>query len=456
MKVDIELLRKYSRPGPRYTSYPTALQFSDAFGSKDFHDEIERTNQGDNLADLSLYFHLPFCRQLCYFCGCNMVVTGNLERIDEYLKALKKEIDTVARLVNPTRKVVQLHWGGGTPTYLSVEQITDLFDYIGDRFTFSDDSENSIEIDPRGLSQDHLPALRRVGFNRVSFGVQDFNSKVQEVVNRIQPEELNRWVVEESRALGFDSVNVDLIYGLPYQSVESFSETLEKIIDISPDRLAVFNYAHVPWLKKHQAVMPADALPPAADRLRILALVIERLTEAGYAYIGMDHFAKQNDDLTLALNNKSLHRNFQGYTTRAGVEIYAMGVSSISQLKNVYAQNEKNEREYTKRMSNGTIPTTVGYRLNDDDHVRRYVIMELMCNGRVKKDEVRKQFGVDFDSYFDASIKQLGEFVGDGLVTIGPDGIETSEEGRLVIRNIAMAFDPYLESETDQKFSKTV
>ncbi len=458
-EVDLNILKKYDRPGPRYTSYPTAPHFHREFGPLQFYQEIVESNQQPDAPDLSLYFHLPFCRSLCYYCGCNVIITHKPNRIAEYLNYLKKEIRLISRLLNPSRKVVQLHWGGGTPTYLTPEQIRDLFLFIRDHFNFAPEAEISIEIDPRGLDDQHLPTLRELGFNRVSFGVQDFNLRVQEVVNRIQPEELTRQVVRQSRELGFESINIDLIYGLPYQTVDSYQETVDKIIDISPDRLAVFNYAHVPWLKKHQRVIPEAALPDAGEKLAILKMVIERLTANGYVYIGMDHFARPEDELAQALKDHTLYRNFQGYTTRAGAEVYAMGITAISQLYRVYAQNVKTTREYYQMLDAGQIPTVVGYRLNEDDLIRRYVITELMCNSRVIKSEVQARFGIDFDSYFKESLEALGEFIDDGLLSLQPDRIQIHQAGRLVIRNIAMAFDRYLKDDQKKQqplYSRTV
>jgi oxygen-independent coproporphyrinogen-3 oxidase len=457
--VDLDLFKKYSRPGPRYTSYPTAPQFTADFGPADFKREIVESNAADDAPPLSLYFHFPFCRSLCYFCACNVIVTSNPARIEEYVGYIKKETDVIAGLIKPGRKVVQLHWGGGTPTYLTSEQTRDVFDFVADRFEIAEDAEISIEIDPRRLSREQLAVIREVGFNRVSFGVQDFDHKVQETVNRIQPEKVNRDVVRWSRELGFDSINVDLIYGLPYQTVESYEKTLDKIIDISPDRLAVFNYAYVPWLKKHQTVIPEEALPEPGERLRLLKLIIEKLTGAGYVYIGMDHFAKPEDELSRALEDHTLYRNFQGYSTRADAEVYAMGVTSISQLRNVYAQNMKDTKTYIEMLDKGEIPTHVGYRLDDDDKLRRYVITELMCNNRVIKNRVKDRFGVDFDSYFTESLAKLDEFVRDGVVTLSPEKLQVQESGRLVIRNIAMAFDRYLDRDQDGKkpiYSRTV
>jgi oxygen-independent coproporphyrinogen-3 oxidase len=460
MNVDIDLLTKYGRPGPRYTSYPTAPQFTSDFGPEDYRAEVVATNRGDDLPDLSLYFHIPFCNTLCYFCACNTIITHNLAKIAGYVQLLKKEIDLVGDLVNPSRKVVQFHWGGGTPSYLSPAQIMDLVAYIKDRFPFAPHAEISMEIDPRDLTPAHLPAIRKAGFNRVSFGVQDLDEKVQVAVNRVQPMELNRRVVDESRELGFDSVNIDLVYGLPHQTVDSYSRTLDKVLELSPDRLAVFNYAHVPWMKKHQRVIPVEVLPSAVERLQILKTVIERLSGAGYVYIGMDHFASQDDDLTKALNEGTLHRNFQGYTTYAGTEVYAMGITAISQLNGVYAQNVKSIPEYRLMLNEGTLPTHVGFRLDDDDKLRRYVITEIMCNNRVIKSEVKSRFGVDFDVYFSDSFAKLDEFVEDGLVSFLDDRLQVHPQGRLVIRNIAMAFDRYLRDDqsddSKQKFSRTV
>lgn len=458
-EVDLELLKKYNTPGPRYTSYPTAPHFSKEFTSEHFRGEIIESNADENAPDLSLYFHFPFCRTLCYFCGCNVIITRNQDRIAKYLDYLKKEIDLFSSLINPERKVVQLHWGGGTPTYLSPEQIRDIYGYIESHFNFADDAEISIEIDPRTITKEHLPTLREIGFNRVSFGVQDFGHKVQEVINRIQTDEQNEYVIEESRRLGFDSINMDLIYGLPYQSVESYQKTLDKVIELDPDRLAIFNYAHVPWLKKHQKLIPEDAMPSVTERLAILKLVIERLTEAGYVYIGMDHFAKPDDELSIALEEKTLYRNFQGYSTRAGAEVYAMGITSISQLYNVFAQNVKTTPEYEKLLGEGRIPTVVGYKLNQDDKIRRYVITEIMCNSQVIKADVQDKFDIDFDTYFADAFPQLEPFIYDGLLTLEKDRLLVHDAGRLVVRNIAMAFDAYLPEDLKQGkplYSRTV
>ncbi len=312
-EIDIDLLKRFNQPGPRYTSYPTAPLFSAEFDWKDFEREIVETNADADKSDISLYFHFPFCEKLCYFCGCNMLVTKDRSAIANYNQYLKKEIELIEPLISETRKVEQMHFGGGTPSYLTPSEIRDVGEFIKSKFDFSEGLEASVEIDPRGLTHEHIQAFRKIGFNRISMGVQDFNLRVQEAINRVQSEEITRRAVEWSRELGFRSINLDLIYGLPYQTLENFAVTVEKIIDISPNRLAVFNYAHVPWLKKHQNVIPSEALPSPDERLQILKMTIEKLTAAGYEYIGMDHFAKPTDDLAIAQKNNTLYRNFQGY-----------------------------------------------------------------------------------------------------------------------------------------------
>jgi len=457
--IDIELLKQYNKPGPRYTSYPTAPKFATDFDHKAYRAEIERTNAGENLPDLSLYFHLPFCDTLCYFCGCNMLITRNRARIDEYLDYLTKEIQLTSKMIKPGRKVSQLHWGGGTPTYLDPEQTHRIFNAIRDHFDFYDDAEISVEIDPRGMTEGHLDALQDSGFNRASMGVQDFQKNVQEAVNRLQSEELTRWAFDGLQKRNFESINLDLIYGLPYQTVYSFADTLERIIDISPNRLAVFNYAHVPWMKKHQRVIKEETLPAAEDKLRILKMTIEKLSDAGYVYIGMDHFGKKDDSLTKAYMEKKLYRNFQGYSTKAGCDLYAMGMSSISQLNNVYAQSVKDISAYYAALEQGNLPTERGYRLNEDDQIRRHVITRFMCDFELKKSEIEAEFGLDFDAYFEEALARLEPMIFDGLIEHSNGLIKATEMGHLLIRNAAMAFDAHLsdmEAEKKPMFSKTV
>lgn len=457
MNINLDLLKKYDVPGPRYTSYPPAPHFHEQFTSEDYLNEIVKTNYGEALRDLSLYFHIPYCDTLCYFCGCNMIVTRNHDRMREYIKYLKNEIDLLRQYLNPDRKVAQLHWGGGTPTSLSPEEINSLISYINNSFEFRENAEVGCEIDPRGLTKEHLMALREGGFNRISMGVQDFNEKVQKYVNRIQPEEMTRQVVEWVRELGFQSINLDLMYGLPFQTIETFEETLDKVLKLSPDRIAVFNYAHVPWMKKHQALIHPEDLPSPQEKLNILKLTIEKLTSNGYVFIGMDHFAKPDDELAIALKEKKLYRNFQGYSTNAGCDLYAFGITSISQLENVYAQNVKTEKEYFHSLDNERLPIFRGYRLNDDDQIRRTVIMRLMCDFELNFNEIENKYNIDFRNYFHKSLENLKEMSSDGLVEILPDKIKVTEMGRLLIRNIAMKFDGFIERKQDEmKYSRTI
>jgi oxygen-independent coproporphyrinogen-3 oxidase len=460
-EINLKKFKKYDKPGPRYTSYPTAPQFNESFTNEDYVDEIVKTNYGENLPDLSLYFHLPYCDTLCFFCGCNMLITRNRERIKEYIKYVQKEIDLLRTYLLPDRKVAQHHWGGGTPTHLNPDEINLLASYISNSFEFSEVSENSCEIDPRELTKAHLEALRNNGFNRISMGVQDFNEKVQKAVNRIQPEDITRQAVEWIRELGYQSINLDLIYGLPFQTAKSFADTVYKIIDISPDRIALFNYAHVPWLKKHMALIHQEDLPTPEVKLEILKSSIEQLTDAGYVFIGMDHFAKPDDELSIALKEKNLYRNFQGYSTNAGTDLYAMGITSISQLKNIYAQNYKTEKEYYKSLDDGIIPTAKGYKLSEDDHIRHDVIMRLMCNFELDFKSIEEKFDINFKDYFawglNSTMGGLSEMQNDGLVEMSDKGIIVKDMGRLLIRNIAMNFDGYIERKEDKaKYSRTV
>lgn len=456
--VDVALLRKYDKPGPRYTSYPTAPLFHTSFNAEDYRHEVLRTNGPGNHSDLSLYFHFPFCDTLCYFCGCTMLVTRDRNRIAEYLRYLKTEIGMVAPLIAAGRRVTQLHWGGGTPTHLTPEEILDTANFIRQSFHVDPDAETSVEVDPRELTQRHLGALRHVGFNRISLGVQDFDPRVQKAINRVQPEELTTNVFKWATALDFSSINVDLVYGLPLQTVNSFEATVQKVLSYRPDRIAVFNYAHVPWLKPHQKLIHQEDLPGAEQKLDILKMTIEVLGAHGYEYIGMDHFAKPGDELALARENKTLYRNFQGYSTKAGADLYGFGMSAISHFEEVYAQNVKSLQEYYSLLDQGDLATHVGYRMSKDDKIRKHVIMRLMCDLEVRKKEVEEQFLIDFDEYFESSLNDLGQFVRDGLVNVSLDKIKIIGSGRLLLRNIAMSFDAYINKvgTTKPVFSRTV
>jgi len=457
-EIDLEILRKYNQPGPRYTSYPTAPLFSTDFTAADFTREIVETN-AENASDLSLYFHFPFCESLCYFCGCNMMVSRDRTLIREYNERLKKEIETLVPLISANRKISQMHWGGGTPSYLTPDEITDVGEFIKSKFNFADDIEASVEIDPRGLTLEHMKAFRGIGFNRTSLGVQDFNLQVQETINRIQPESITRQTIEWARELEFGSINLDLIYGLPFQTLETFRETVEKVIDISPDRIAVFNYAHVPWLKKHQNIFKLETMPSPDERLVILKQTIEQLVQNGYEYIGLDHFAKPTDELAIAQKNNTLYRNFQGYSTRAGTDVYAFGVSAISQFQNIYAQNQKNLNDYYAQIDSGLAATAVGYRMTFDDHVRKETIMQLMCHLQIDKRAIEEKFGIDFETYFAADLPKLDSFIADILLENNAERIFIKGAGKLIIRNVAMCFDAHLAAMTKVNkpvFSKTV
>jgi oxygen-independent coproporphyrinogen-3 oxidase len=352
-----------------------------------------------------------------------------------------------------------MHWGGGTPSYLTPDEIRDVGDFIKSKFSFAPDIEASVEIDPRGLTFEHLKSFREIGFNRISLGVQDFNRQVQETINRIQPENITRQTVEWARQLEFGSINLDLIYGLPFQTLRSFRQTVETVIDIAPDRIAVFNYAHVPWLKKHQNIFKTETMPSPDERLIILKQTIEQLVQNGYEYIGLDHFAKPTDELAIAQKNNTLYRNFQGYSTKAGCDVYAFGVSAISQFQNIYAQNLKNIKDYYARIESGEAATNVGYRMTFDDHVRKETIMQLMCHLQIDKRSIEHRFGIDFESYFADDIRKLDPFIADGLLENNAERIFIKGVGKLIIRNVAMCFDAHLAEMTKEKkpvFSKTV
>jgi len=456
--VDIGLLKKYDRPGPRYTSYPTAPYFHENITQDHYLDHIRAGNSRKEAEPVSLYFHLPFCDTLCYFCGCNMLVTRNTAKIDLYIDYLIKEMELLRPNIAESRPVAQLHWGGGTPSYLSPKQIRHLGNAIRRMFRFTRDAEISVEIDPRGLTREHVEALAEVGFNRCSMGVQDFDEQVQKAVNRLQSEQITRQTVTWARELNFSSVNIDLMYGLPFQTAEKFDRTLKIILDIDPDRLAVFNYAHLPQIIKHQRVIKDETLPGPDEKLRLLKLSIEQLTESGYVYIGMDHFAKPQDELTLAMQAGTLYRNFQGYSTRAGLELFAMGMSSISMLHDLYIQNYKKLDAYFKPLDEGRLPIMRGYELSADDILRREVIKELMCNFRLDKSRIEEKYQIVFDEYFAESLALLPEFEQDGLLKLNNSQITINTHGRLIIRNIAMVFDAYLLKKEGQKpvFSRTV
>jgi oxygen-independent coproporphyrinogen-3 oxidase len=453
-EVDLALIEKHNVPGPRYTSYPPATQFSDKFSIQELLDKIRENNLA--AGDLSLYFHLPFCRSLCWYCGCTTVITTQQSQSAKYLRYLDRELALLTPLLHPKRKVMQLHFGGGTPNFFMPDEIRKLGRLIRSRFNMAPDVEASVEMDPRGLTRDHLNALREIGFNRASIGVQDHNPVVQKAVHRIQPFALTKTVVESIREAGFLSLNVDLIYGLPYQTPASFAKTLDDALELRPDRFAVFNYAHVPWLKPAQKILVEAALPSPRTKLKLLKLTIQKLTSADYVYIGMDHFARANDELAIAQRQKTLQRNFQGYSTRGGADIYAFGMSAISKVDDSYWQNFKDLQAYYAALDRGQLPLANGYVLTADDRIRRQTIMRLMCDLELDYAEMSRVLDVDFIEYFASELESLNDLEADGLVLNSPSGLIVTDLGRLLIRNIAMRFDAYAPTRTENPFSKTL
>jgi oxygen-independent coproporphyrinogen-3 oxidase len=455
---DLNLARKYNVPGPRYTSYPTAPNFSDQV---QWSTIAEKIRQSENRSrPLSLYFHIPFCESLCWYCGCTTVITNQHNIGATYIKYVEKEMDQICAHLGPDRVVTQLHWGGGTPTFLRPEEIRQLAAAIRRRFILAPDIEASAEIDPRRLTPDHVQALAESGFNRASIGVQDFDPDVQRAIHRVQSFEQTEAVVDLLRHAGFISVNLDLIYGLPRQSAESFSLTLDQVLKLAPDRLAVFSYAHVPWIKPVQKILEANnALPSADDKLLLLKTAIEKLTSNNrFLYIGMDHFARPNDELALAQQRGTLQRDFQGYSARAGADIFAFGMSAISQAADAYWQNRKDLTQYYALLDAGRAPFSKGCVLTPDDRIRRHVIMRIMCDLRLDYKELSTKLGIDFPSAFAAELDSLAELQNDGLVIRRDDALQVTDLGRLFLRNIAMRFDRYLNAKPspEMRFSRTI
>ena len=454
--IDFDKFTKYSKPGPRYTSYPTALEFKDNFDVNAYITELEGQ---DKNAPISLYFHLPFCRSACYFCGCNVVFTSKEDKKERYIDYLEKEMKILSSHVDMSREVIQMHFGGGTPTFFDEVQLKKIIDLIHKYFkNFSKDAEISCEIDPRFFTQKHMDVLQAGGFNRISFGVQDFDPKVQEAVHRIQPYDITKNAIDIARAAGIKSVNVDLIYGLPYQTFETFKKTLHTARELDADRFAVFNYAHVPWLKKTMRKIDETTLPSPKVKLEILQYTIDFFDNNGYKMVGMDHFAKPEDELFLAIDKGQLHRNFQGYTTKAGADLIGIGLTSIGEGKSHYVQNYKEMKAYEEAIDEGRPPAAKGVKLNQDDLIRQSVIMELMSNFKLDISRIEKEFNIDFFDYFKEAISELQVFKDEGLIMIDKNEIKASSTGEMLIRNIAMAFDAYLHKFKDTKktFSKTI
>lgn len=446
----LALIQKYDRPGPRYTSFPPANHFSETTDPAALLADC-RTNTGG----LSLYFHLPYCETLCWFCGCHMLTSLNRDLASDYLDYLIREIDLMAAHVDLTRPVTQLHFGGGTPNFLTPEQIDRLGEAIHERFTFADDAELSVELDPRILTQAHAQAFSRMGINRASFGVQDTNEDVQKAIHRVQPHEQNIAAMQWLREAGVRSINIDLIYGLPLQTEALFADTLDKTLSLEPDRFAVFNYAHVPWMKPAQKILERHPMPKGEAKLRLLKQIIETLTGNGFQYIGMDHFARADDELVIAQQNGTLQRNFQGYSTHGGSDILSFGISAISQTPKAYRQNIKDLPSYQASIDKGTPPLLRGYLLSDEDVTRRAAIMQLMCNLHLDIRDFEQRWNLNFTTHFASELDTLTELETDALLSLSSDRITITERGRLFLRNIAMAFDPYLKPEAN-RYSRTV
>jgi oxygen-independent coproporphyrinogen-3 oxidase len=451
---DPELIKRYNRSGPRYTSYPTAVEFNVVES-----DQVEKDllSKRDPSIPLSLYLHIPFCAHVCYYCGCNKIVTKDRTKSEPYLDLLKSEIDRKAKLLEGHPIVEQMHWGGGTPTFLSDDQMIDLMNHLRKRFNFSsaNSADYSIEIDPREIRPTTLKLLRKLGFNRTSFGVQDLNEKVQQAVNRIQPESMIRDVMIEAQELGFRSINIDLIYGLPHQNQQTFAETLDVIIDMSPDRLSIFNYAHLPERFKPQRRIKEEDLPSPEEKLAILGDCITKLTEVGYHYVGMDHFAKTDDELSRAQANKELHRNFQGYTTHGDCDLIGFGVSSISQISDCYLQNSPDIKVYEEAVANNRFPVVKLIETNKDDLIRRHVIMELLCHDQMIFSELDQTFDINSRVYFAEELTKLSPMIEDKLLEVNEHGIHITDKGRLLVRNACMVFDTYLHTNIIQSYSSS-
>ena len=457
LEVDLDLIRRMDRNGPRYTSYPTADRFIEAFGSETYQSWAGRRKIGGIRRALSLYVHLPFCSTICFFCACNKVVTRDRGKGDKYLDYLFREIDLQGPLFSDDKLIEQMHWGGGTPTFFSMDQLAALWQKLEQHFSFLRDGEYSIEVDPRSVDAAGMHALRNMGFNRVSLGVQDFDPQVQQAVNRVQSETQTLEVIAAARQAGFASVNVDLIYGLPRQDLLSFNRTLVQVIAAAPDRIAVYNYAHLPARFKPQRGIVEAELPSPDVKLRLLGLATQRLGEAGYAYIGMDHFAKPTDALALAQRNGHLHRNFQGYSTHADCDLIGLGVSAIGAIGPTYSQNHRALEDYYDSLDRGVLPVARGIELSADDLLRRAVIQALACQFRLSKKSIEISYLVEFDRYFVEELADLSGLAVDGLVELDQEWIVVTARGRMLIRNICMVFDKYLRREREtMRYSRVI
>lgn len=457
--VTTELLRRFDVPGPRYTSYPTADRFVEAFGEKEYILALQQRRVGSaaKAMPLSLYVHIPFCESLCYYCACNKIITRHPERAEVYLRYLSREIDLHTAHCGVGQHVSQLHFGGGTPTFLSDDGLRELIGMLKRSFVLVPGGEYSIEVDPRTVDEKRLALLAELGFNRLSFGVQDFDPEVQKAVHRIQPAEKVFALIESARKLGFESVNVDLIYGLPRQTPESFDRTLAQVAQLRPDRIALYAYAHLPERFKSQRRIISAELPMASAKVSMLAHSIDVFMNAGYVYVGMDHFALPEDALAVAKRQGRLHRNFQGYSTQPDCDLIALGVSAIGRVGATYSQNVKTLDEYYDAINHGHLPIVRGLALTRDDLVRRAVIMALMCQGEVLFEPVEQSWLIDFRRYFEAELQQLEEMAEQGLVKVGAEGIEVTTMGWFFVRGVAMVFDKYLQADRNRaRFSRII
>jgi len=458
LTFDMDLIRRYDKAGPRYTSYPTAVQFHEGFDRESYKAAAFRTNQEYPLRPLSLYFHIPFCDTVCFYCGCNKIATKDRTKSPPYLDRIIRELELQGEQFDSSRVVDQLHWGGGTPTFLNHDEILRLMDATRQNFNLRDDDEGeySIEIDPREATAETIALLREQGFNRMSLGLQDFDPVVQKAVNRIQSEEETFAVLNAARDTGFKSISIDLIYGLPHQTADSFQKTVDKVLEVRPDRLSVFNYAHLPEIFKPQRRINEDDLPTPDQKLEILQRTNQQLSEAGYLYIGMDHFALPDDELAVAQREGTLYRNFQGYSTHRDCDLVGLGVTSIGVVGNTYSQNLKESDNYYAAIDAGELPIFRGVELDADDLLRRDVITELICNFRLRYSTIEERHNINFSEYFPVELEELKDMEKDGLLTMDSDGVTVATAGRLLIRNVCMVFDRYLREKKAQHFSKVI
>ncbi len=457
-RVPTELLKKYDYPGPRYTSYPTVPVWSDEVSAKHYFGALSAAGTRAD-QPLSLYLHIPFCERRCFYCGCNTCIINNRDGVLRYLETLTTEMDAVCRHLDKRRTISQLHFGGGTPTYLTIDEMALLLDRIEERFSFLERVERSIEVDPRVTTGEQIDFLARRGFNRLSLGVQDLDPQVQGAIGRVQPVEMVQQMMEHGRRVGFDGINFDLIYGLPLQTATSFAATLDRVIEMRPDRLAVYSFAYLPQAKAHQARIEPDDLPPTEEKYRLFATAIEKLTAAGYRQIGMDHFALPDDELSRAQVDGRLHRNFMGYTVQSADEMIGLGMSSIGYVDNAFFQNVSRLGAYNDAVESDGVAVFRGMQLSDDDLLRRHLITQLMCNFRLDKNDLKKHFSVDYDSTFAEEDPKLQRFIDDGFLERTADGLAVTPVGRTFVRNIAMIFDSYLKSDkqkTRATFSRTI